>query len=246
MKKILLPFLLLTTLLAFDSCSTSKKAAKNKENFRFTANAPDYEKIKKEINTKNSEFYYPELLRRFEAADTTMTKEQMRHLYYGAATLPDYNPYRTNNYDDLHKALDKKTRTKEDWEEAARVVEEELKIEPTNIRFHLYKNYIYENLYGPHSKQANDAYDQLGILFAAVASTGNGLTQASAFHVINVTDEYGIMELLGLSPKKQSLVHGNEGQSYDVMELKENDLGLERLYFNITISFERSKDIFGF
>lgn len=246
MKNTLLPLLLLTTLLAFNSCSTSKKTANNKEKIRYTATAPDYEQIKKDINAKKSEFYYPELLRRFEAADTTMTKEQMRHFYYGAATLPDYNPYRMNNYDDLNKALNKKNRTKEDWEEAARVVEEELKIEPTNIRFHLYKNYIYENLYGKHSKQANDAYDQLGILFAAVASSGNGLTQASAFHVINVTDEYGIMDLLGLSPKMQSLEHGDDGQSYDIMELEENDLGLERLYFNITVSYESTKNIFGF
>jgi len=238
--------LLLTALLAFNSCSTSKKATTRKGDASVTANAPDYQQIKKDINTKNGEFYYPELLRRFQAADTTLTKEQRRHFYYGAATLPDYNPYRSNNYDALHKALDKGTRTKEDWEEAARVVEEELKTEPTNIRFHLYKYYIYENLYGSHSKQANDAHDQLGILFSAVASSGNGLAQASAFHVINVTDEYGIMDLLGLSLKSQSLVHGDHGQSYDVMELKANEMGLERLYFNITVSFESSKSLFGF
>ena len=41
---------ILLSLMTF-SCSTSKKTANNKEKIRYTATAPDYEQIKKDINS---------------------------------------------------------------------------------------------------------------------------------------------------------------------------------------------------
>jgi hypothetical protein len=73
------------------------------------------------------------------------------------------------------------------------------------------------------------------MLLSAVTSTGDGSSKETAFHVISVADEYGIMDIFGLSPTMQSLVE-DKGQSYDVMELKENKYGFESMYFNITVS----------
>ena len=216
MKKVvsimLVAFLSMAVLFVFDSCSTSKKTATRKSDASVAANAPDYKRIKKEINTEGSEFYYPELLRRFQAADTTLSLEQIRHFYYGTATRPDYDPYKMAKIDALREAFEKDTPNKEDWEKAANEIDKELETDPTNIRFHLYKHIIY-----------------------AVTSTGDGSSKETAFHVISVADEYGIMDIFGLSPTMQSLVE-DKGQSYDVMELKENKYGLESMYFNITVS----------
>ena len=66
-------FLSLAALFVLDSCTTSKKTTTRKGDANITANAPDYKRIEKEINMKESEFYYPELLRRFQAADTTLS-----------------------------------------------------------------------------------------------------------------------------------------------------------------------------
>ena len=241
----LVAFLSLAVLFALDSCSTSKKTATRKGDASIAANALDYKRIKKEIDTKGSEFYYPELLRRFEAADTTLTVEQMYYFYYGTATRPDYNPYKTSNYDALHKALEKENPEKEDWQNAAQVIDEQLKTDPTNIRFHLYKHIVYDNLYGSESEKTFDAYEQVIMLLSAVTSTGDGRSKETAFHVICVTDEYGIMDVFGLSPKMQSLVE-DKGQSYDVMELEENEYGLESMYFNITVSIEAMNKMFDF
>ena len=243
---VMVAFLSLAALLVLDSCSSSKKTTTRKGESSIVANAPDYKRIKKEVNTKGSEFYYPELLRRFEAADTTLTAEQLYYFYYGTATRPDYNPYKTSNYDALHKALEKETPEKEDWENAAKAIDEQLKTDPTNIRFHMYKHMIYRNLYGPEAKKTFDAYNQVVMLLSAVTSTGDGRSKETAFHVICVTDEYGIMDVLGLSPKMQSLVHGDHGQSYDVMELEKNEYGLESMYFNITVSIEAMNKMFGY
>ena len=174
-----------------------------------------------------------------------MTIEQLHYFYYGTATRPDYSPYKSSNYDALHKALEKENPEKEDWENAAQVIDEQLKTDPTNIRFHLYKHIVYDNLYGPESEKTADAYNQVVMLLSAVTSTGDGRSKETAFHVISVADEYGIMDTFGLSPKMQSLVE-DKGQSYDVMELKENEYGLESMYFNITVSMEAMNKMFGF
>ena len=242
---VMVAFLSLAALFVMDSCSTSKKTAIPKRDTTIATNAPDYKQIKKEINSKGSEFYYPELLRRFEAADTTLTAEHMYYFYYGTATRPDYSPYKTSNYNALHKALEKEKPEKEDWENAAKAIDEQLKSDPTNIRFHLYKHVVYSNLYGSESEKTVDAFNQVGMLLSAVTSTGDGRSKGTAYHVICVTDEYGIMDVFGLSPKMQSLVE-DKGQSYDVMELQNNEYGLESLYFNITVCMKAMNKMFGF
>ena len=158
---VLVAFLSMAVLLVFDSCSTTKKTTTRKVDASIIANAPDYKRIKKEINTKGSEFYYPELLRRFEAADTTLSLEQIRHFYYGTATRSDYNPYKMAKIDALREAFEKETPSKEDWEKAANEIDKELETDPTNIRFHLYKHIIYSNLYGQDSEKAAAAITKL-------------------------------------------------------------------------------------
>jgi hypothetical protein len=51
--------------------------------------------IQKNIENKNSEFYYPELLKRLKQNDTLLTGEQYRHLYFGYTFQKNYKPYKT-------------------------------------------------------------------------------------------------------------------------------------------------------
>ena len=229
-KLLLTTLLVLSSLLVLDSCSTNKKTVSH----HGTAfNAPDYKQIKKAVNIKGGEFYYPELLRRFEAADTTLTREQAYYFYYGTATLPDHNPYKFENYEAVSKALSGDNITEENWRKAAEAIEKQLQSDPTNLRFHVYKQMAYSYVYGKESREYLDAVFQVNKLLSAIMSTGDGRTMESAFHVISVTDEYGFMDILGVSLKSQSLLN-NKGQSYDLMELKENSYGLKSLYFNVS------------
>lgn len=239
-------FLSMAVLLVFDSCSTSKKTATRKGDASITANAPDYKRIKKEINTKGSEFYYPELLRRFEAADTTLTTEQLHYFYYGTATRPEYDPYKSDHvaYAMLKETLKGDTLTEENWQQAVEIVDKYLKDDPTNLRFHMYKQNVYSELYGEESEEAYNAYIQVVMLYSAIVSTGDGKSQETAFHVICVPDEYALMGMFGLVPKGQALLEKN-GRSYDRMDLEENEYGLEALYFDITVSFEAMNKMFG-
>ena len=232
--------LVLSSLFVFDSCSSSKKTVNRNG---ITSNGPDYKQIKKAINTKGGEFYYPELLRRFEAADTTLTREQLFYFYYGTATRSNYNPYKPANYKEVNEALSADTLTKENWQKAAQAVEKQLQSDPTNLRFHRYKQIVYSNLFDMESEECINAFNQVFMLVSSITATGDGRSKESAFHVISTTDEYGIMEILGVTPKSQSLIH-DKGQSYDLMELEENEYDLDALYFNVTVCFETLNKLF--
>ena len=236
----LMTILVLSSLFVFESCSSSKKSVKRND---LAFNTPNYQEIKKAINDKDGEFYYPELLRRFEAADTTLTPEQAYCFYYGTATRPDYNPYKINNYKEMNEALSGDNVTEENRRKAAQVIERELKTDPTNLRFHFYKQMVYSDLYGYESQEYHDAVFQVRTLLSAIMASGDGRSKETAFHVISVTDEYGLMDILCVSPKMQSLIH-DKGQSYDLMELKENEYGLKSLYFNITVCMEAMNKMF--
>lgn len=206
---------------------------------------PNFKKIKKEVNKKKSDLYYPKLLERFESADTTLTLDQLQHFYYGAATRSNYNPYKFDDNSELIKILKKETKETKDWQKAANIIDVKLKDNPTSFRYHIYKHMIYEQLYGESSKPANDALLQLMMLFSAVTSTGDGTSMETSYYVISVADEYGVLELFGLQPAGQSLMREN-GQSYDVFELADNKYGLKTLYFNITICMEKMYESLGF
>lgn len=232
-KKIQILFvLLLTTSVALNSCSTSKSSVskpKQEDQHSTAYNSPDYQKIKKAINVADSEFYYPELLKRFQAVDTTLTLEQVRHFYYGAAMLPDYNPYQTDLSKELKEALEKN-----DLQQAASIIDKQLAKTPTNLRFYLQKTMVNSSLYGEESKEAEDAFSQFNMLLSAILSSGNGKSTESAIYVTNIADEYGILSFLGLTPTMQSLIK-EKGELYDRLELKNNEIGLKTLYFNTTI-----------
>lgn len=238
--------LILVSLLMLNSCSTSKKAANRKGDDGVAVNAPDYKQIKKAIESKDSELYYPELLRRFEAADTTLTVEQNYYFYYGTATRPEYDSYKSDSfvYALLKESLKGDTLTEENWQQAAEIVDNYLKDDPTNLRFHMYKQNVYSNLYGEESEEMYNAYIQVVMLYSAIVSTGDGKTPETAFHVICISDEYALMSMAGLFPKSQALIE-KHGRSYDTMDLEENEYGLETLYFDITVSFEAMNKMFG-
>ncbi len=53
----------------------------------------DFDAIKQESLNPTSEWYYPKLKERLLKGDSTLTKEDYRHLYYGSVFQPSYAPY---------------------------------------------------------------------------------------------------------------------------------------------------------
>ncbi len=49
--------------------------------------------IEQAVNNAQSKYYFPKLAERYKRNDTTLTKEEYKHLYYGQVAAAGYAPY---------------------------------------------------------------------------------------------------------------------------------------------------------
>jgi hypothetical protein len=75
-------------------------------------------------------------------------------------------------------------------------------------------------------------------LLRSILDSGDGKSAATAYVVISVHEEYIVLQILGLMPSGQSVVH-LDVHSYDVLETKKKDSGAGvKLFFNVDIPFK--------
>jgi len=74
-----------------------------------------------------------------------------------------------------------------------------------------------------------------------ILSSGDGRTEESAFHVISVSHEYDILQVLGFEfGGQQSLTT----KDCDYLAVKENEYDIKGFYFNVQMLLEKEKDLF--
>ena len=194
---------------------------------------PDYEQIKKNIENKQSGFYYSKLWNRYQQGDSTMTLDEKCHLYYGYVFHENYSPYLSvHDAEQANSILDKKNPTKEEWEELVSLLNFSLSVEPLNCSFLYYQSVGYDAL-GKTSEVVKNI-NKIRCIEDALMSTGDGLTKERAIHVISVSNEYDHLMLNNLSRQSQSLVDGY----FDVLFLQPNEDGLEELWFDVSKSID--------
>lgn len=228
MKKILVLWLVLSGL--FVSAQEETKFVK-----------PDYKAIKKEVTNKKSAYFYEKLMEKFNAADTTMTLEEKRHLYFGFTNSKSYaTVYISPANDSLRNIIYKQNLDTEDFKKIIAYGNEVLKENPFDMRTMNIMSYAYEKQ-GNLNEAKNKAI-QIGILVEAIFSTGDGISKENAFFVINVSHEYDMISVLGMEfGGNQSLVEG----TYDYLTLKDNSYGLKGFYFDISASMNKMAEMFG-
>ncbi|MET2985659.1 DUF4919 domain-containing protein [Aureibaculum conchae] len=225
MKKIFFCILLLCITIGFAQNSTIKK--------------PHYDKIKKNIAQKTSNLYYPKLVEKFSNADTTMTLEEKRHLYYGFIHQKNYSPYTRSDYtDSLRITLKKKNYSPDDLKNIVKFSDSLLRYNPFSLKAINYKIYA--------EKQMNDSinllkdYTKMRIITDAMLSSGDGHSKETAYYVISPTHEYSLLNLLGYKfGGKQSLT-----DHYDYLTLEENEYEIKGLYFDISASLNHMNNLF--
>lgn len=201
---------------------------------------PDYKDIDKKIRDEKSDFFYEKLFLKYNLADTSMSLDEKRALYYGFIFQPEYSPYGFSSFDDSIRDIAGKEEFSEyDYRQILRFSDSLLAENPFDLRALNYKMFCYEKL--------NDAYDfnsclsKMRMIVEAIMSSGNGRTKQDAFYVIFVSHEYDLINILGLKfGGGQSLI-----DHYDYLRLAENDAGLEGLYFDISPSLDHLGKMFG-
>jgi|SRR5690554_1056259 hypothetical protein len=200
--------------------------------------APDYALIEKNINDKDSEYYYPLLMEKLEKNDTVFTDEQYRHLYYGYVFHENYNPYgRFSKQNEINGFFNLETLSKEDFQRAFSLIDEALKENPFDLDT---RNILFllKNSNGETEEASKILTNLLGLLRTIIES-GDGMKCETAFHVISPRDEYAVMGVLGIQSLGQALMG-----SCDLQRIDEDEHGISRLFFDISKPFAKLRSSF--
>lgn len=174
----------------------------------------------------SGQYYYPKLLKRFLDADTTLTDEELVLLEYGYTLQPSYAPYAQSMvedslYDDIKK---------QEYQKALQRGAGYLRTNPVSLRGNLAMAFLFKQLDNPAKREAYVTHAVQ--IVRAILSSGSGTSVDSAFIVINVQDEYTVLNILGYSVTMQSLVSDSTGRPYDMMKtVADNDTTEKRVFY---------------
>ena len=203
-----------------------------------TFKAPDYELIKKDIQDKSSNYYYPKLLERLVANDSLLTSEDYRHLYFGYVFNPKYNVfYKSPDEEKLSEYYRSEKLDEKDYDKIIQLAEHSLSLNPFDLRPMNYLGYIY-HLKGDEAAAKNIS-TRFNTILGTILSSGNGLKCETGFHVISVSDEYILLNALKLESKSQSLT-GN----CDFLSFEKGKYKVDGIYFNIEKILENEMKMF--
>lgn len=166
---------------------------------------PDLEKIAIASTDEQSPYYYPRLLDRFMANDTTMTAEEFQYFYYGTMFQEDYDPYRESPNPTLLEELTpiyaKEHRTRADRGKMLDYAMQVLADNPVDLRQLTNRIYVYEQN-AKHDLARIWQY-KLNHLLLVIAASGTGADQDNAWIVIYPQQEYDFLNLSGLTAMSQ-------------------------------------------
>jgi len=196
------------------------------KNFR----EPDYQKIKQQVNNKDSEFFYPKLFERYQGNDTTLQHKHYRMLYYGYPFQPGYQPSRSSPYSDsLRTIYQKDSLKKADFDKIIEYEQRLLEKDPFSLRDLNTLAYAYAQ---KNEKQKTTRLDyKINLLIETILSTGDGLKEESAWHVTEPSHEQDILNVLGFQPAGEESMRGG---GFDYIRVKENRYDIDGFYFNVS------------
>ncbi|MCB0820438.1 MAG: DUF4919 domain-containing protein [Bacteroidetes bacterium] len=200
---------------------------------------PDYKLIEKNIKRKNSGFYYPELIARFNEGDTTLNLHEKVHLYFGFVFQEHYRPYSESSVKTLMNNIpEKDIHQKASLEKIVFRTDSILNENPFNLNALDYALFALDELHD-YSKFNKRLFQARSIL-EAILHTGDGLSIKTCYYVISPSHEYHVLGYLGYRfGGVQSLI-GN----CDRLSVESNADGIEGLYFDVTPCFNHLSSIF--
>lgn len=167
--------------------------------------APDNEAILRATIDASSPYYYPSLMSRYRLGDTTLTRDDYRHLYYGYVWQPEYKPFETPaTKDKILMILEKDSLTYGDYEKIIKYGNEVMKTEPfdpSNLNFLVYA-------YGSTGDTRNERinYHRLEGILDAIKSTGTGTEEKSPWHVIYFSHTRDLLASLDIICGKERVI----------------------------------------
>jgi hypothetical protein len=169
---------------------------------------------------------YDELVARAKAGDADVDYLALRDAY---AESPSYDPYGSKVGKLQSEMFDAYRRA--DCAAVLAKAESILAADFVHVDAHLLAGLCHGKL-GNEEAMRRERAAARGLI-DSILKSGDGKSEASAFVVIEVAEEYSMLRLLGLRPSNQALIHA-QGHSYDRFETKANDTGQQVVvFFNV-------------
>jgi hypothetical protein len=233
--------LLLLILGLFIACSSTQKNIRGKEHTEFTT--PGGQKVKADTTSNYILFDYIALLTEddyYSLLDSV--KDELSSDFFtlrmAYTKTKIYNPYDIE-FDDLRKEI-KLYIEEENFEKALETANIILEKRYIDIKTHSYCSYIYKKL--NDSAKSNYHYDIYNGLLNSIYFSGDGKSTKNAFIVIEVSEEYDLLNWLELKFGGQSLVI-KDGYSFDIIKTFDKNRETE-LFFNIDLALKRFSEEF--
>ena len=174
---------------------------------------------------------YDLLLEKVKQKDPSVNFTELRLAFYES---PHYNPYAPMmTYRPMNAALNQKN-----YEEALKIAETVLAKNFVEINAHITAQIAYQET--GNTERAQFHKFMVDGLLNSIKGKNDGKSVDTAFEVISINEEYGLIRSLGLRPIKQGLVQ-EKGHSYDAITVVDPEGKESTLYFNIDKSFNWKK-----
>ena len=231
MKKIL-------AILAFALLATAGRA-QDEQQAGQEPNPPDWDRIEALVSIPASEYYYPFLMTRYTAGDSTLTEKDYYYLYYGYSCQPGYRPLLESPYvDSLRWSFSGKTAANaETYRRIVQACSNILAEEPFNLRDLNVLAFAYQML--DDIENAEKTAVKIAMISTIIKSTGSGLAEESPWHVIYPKHAEDILYLMEARFTRAMLV------STSVEFIPVSNMPNKRYkgyYFDISEAYKRRPD----
>lgn len=203
-----------------------------------TFHRPDYEWIQS-IGKKE----YKKLMKRFYAADTTLTLSEIQAIYFGSA----FYGYQGLDFDqrDVMKMLDQGKNHKE----IVKFIDKHLEKSPVDLRALLFRAIVAQI---DKDEKAVDKYGKMFrmLVYQTILETGDGDSDTTGWHVVSVADEYTLLWYVLQVQIESQVLTSSECDMFNIITKSGRH---NQIYFDVQLvlalehrMFSDSKDPFHF
>ena len=188
----------------------------------------NFDQIKRNITDKKSQYYYPTLIHRILANDSTLTHKDYKYLYYGSVFQDNYHPYGDSfskkEFSDIYA-----TGNNQNIIEKGILVLQENPVD-IEVTLKVLLAYLAEGDTTMARVYGKKYYSFLDVIYAS----GDGESMETAYVVVSVSDEYRIVGDLNLSVKEQYLIDDCDLLIFEKKgQRRVRGKKIKQLYFNV-------------
>ncbi|MCA1605412.1 MAG: DUF4919 domain-containing protein, partial [Acidobacteria bacterium] len=171
---------------------------------------------------------FNELVEKAKKGDRSVDFTELRIAFYESANYNPYTPMMT--YRSLYGAL-----AQTNYAEAIKIAESVLEKNFVEVNAHMVAQIAYRE--SGNAERAQFHKFMADGLLNSIKSKGDGKSKDTAFEVISINEEYGLLRSMSLRPIKQSLLQ-DKGHRFDALTVIDPQTNQESVvYFNVDKPF---------